>query len=1096
MRTTPILLTGLLLAGAALRAATPADDERKALQFFENDVRPLLAGKCYECHGEKKQKAGLRLDSRADALKGGETGPALVPGKPQESLLIEAVHYTDENLQMPPKEQLAPEEIATLEKWIALGAPWPAEQAPRKARAERDADGFTAEDRAYWAFQPLARPVPPALAGNRWVRGDIDRFVAAKHAELGLAPAPEADRHEFVRRIYFDLHGLPPTRAQIDAFVGDRRPDAYERLTDELLASPRYGERWAQHWLDLVRYAESDGYRADALRPGAWPYRDYVIKSFNADKPYDVFVREQLAGDEIAFENPDVLIATSYLRAPVYEWNQRDVRGQANLIVDDITNNVSEVFLGLSMGCARCHDHKFDAILQKDYFALRAFFEGVLWRTDLKLGTPEQLAAHAAQQAQWEAATAEVRRKIEELTGPALKKNVDLAHSRFTDDIKTMMAKRADERDPYEHILAVMSERQLEHERVEFDPMKALRAAEAKQRYRELEAELKKFDHLKPKPLTPAFVATDAGATAPTTVMKLRKGERPVGPAYLTILKPDEPKITPRPDSTGRRTALAEWLTQPEHPLTTRVIVNRVWQYHFGRGLAGVPNDLGRLGEAPTHPELLDWLARRFTAQGWSVKALHREIVLSATYRQTTRVPVAGKAALVDPTNKYLWRFTPRRLDAEQARDAILAVSGELDTTAAGGPSQDAGTSARRSVYTVKRRNNPNEMLASLDAPAGFTSIAERQNTSTPAQALMFMNGDWILNRARKLAAKTTTVEAAWETILSRAPTAEETAQARAFLEKRAAAPMKATPVKSAPVVAAAEAKQAPAASGATPAGASAAAGSGPAAAYSTAASVASAPTAAGGAGFFQENSKLERLVAKAAEREGDEFTVEAVVRLESVDSGSAVRTIVSRWNGAKGSLESHGWALGVTGAKSAYKPLNLILQITGEDENMNTSYEVVASDLRLALRTPYYVAARVSCSDHTVTFYVQDLSKPGAKPETATLKHGVVGKLGTGQATPVIGGVTAKRGTGGFHGTIEAVRIAAGGAAADRIGPDLARWKGGTLAWDAKRAPDAKMFEAIAGAPVEIESADPRQRAMADLCHVLLNSNEFLFLH
>ncbi len=1087
MRPNSLLFSGLMLAGAALRAATPTEDERKALQFFENEVRPLLAGKCYECHGEKKQKAGLRLDSRADALKGGETGPALVPGKPQESLLIEAVHYTDENLQMPPKEQLPPEDVEKLEKWIALGAPWPAETGPRKAKVERDADGFTAEDRAYWAFQPLARPVPPAAAGGRWARGDIDRFVAAKHAELGLAPAPEADRHEFVRRIYFDLHGLPPTRAQIDAFVHDRRPDAYERLADELLASPRYGERWAQHWLDLVRYAESDGYRADALRPGAWPYRDYVVKSFNADKPYDVFVREQLAGDELAFDNPDVLIATSYLRNPVYEWNQRDVRGQANLIVDDITNNVSEVFLGLSMGCARCHDHKFDAILQQDYFALRAFFEGVLWRTDLKLGTPAELAEHAAQQAKWEAATAGIRRQIEELTGPALKKNVDLAHSRFTDDIKVMMAKRAGERDPYEQILAVMSERQLEHERVEFDPMKALKAADAKQRYRELEAELKKFDALKPKPLTPAFVATDAGATAPPTVMKMRKGERAVAPAFLTILKSGEPAIAARPASTGRRTALADWLTRPEHPLTTRVIVNRVWQYHFGRGLAGVPNDLGRLGEAPTHPELLDWLARRFTAQGWSLKALHRDIVLSATYRQTTRVPVAGKAALVDPTNKYLWRFTPRRLDAEQARDAMLLVSGELDVAAAGGPSQDGNTSARRAVYTVKRRNNPNELLASLDAPAGFTSIAERQNTSTPAQALMFMNGDWILNRARKLAARTQTVEAAWETILSRAPTAEEAAQARAFLDKRAAAPAKAAPV-------ATTAKTA-APAGATPyagsASGSGASGSGASAAKSTATAVAT-----GGAGYFQENSRLERLVAKTAEREGDDFTVEAIVRLESVDSGSAVRTIVSRWNGAKGSLESHGWALGVTGAKSAYKPLNLILQITGEDENMNTSYEVVASDLRLALRTPYYVAARVSCSDHSVTFYVQDLTKPGGKAETATVKHGVVGKLGTGQATPVIGGLSAKRGTGGFHGTIEAVRIAAGAAAADRLGADLSAWKGGTLAWDAKRAPDAKAFEAIAGAPVAIESADPRQRAMADLCHVLLNSNEFLFLH
>ena len=1042
-----ILCSAAFFMGALRAAEVTADDlQRARRQFFENEVRPLLSAKCFECHGEKKQKGGLRLDGHADALKGGESGVVLVAGKPDESVLIQAVRYTDENLQMPPKERLTTAEVAVLEKWVALGAPWPAETGPQ--RAVRDSFGFTAEDRAYWVYQPVAKVSPPALPGNHWVRTDLDRFVAAKQAELKLSPSPEADRHEFVRRIYFDVHGLPPTRAQIDAFVHDRRPDAFERLVDGLLASPRYGERWAQHWLDLVRYAESDGYRADAYRPEAWPYRDYVIKSFNADKPYDRFVHEQLAGDELDFDNPDVLIATSYLRNPVYEWNQRDVRGQANLIVDDITANVGEVFLGLSVGCARCHDHKFDPILQKDYFALRAFFEGVWWRTDLRLGTPAERAAFDAQQAKWEAVTADIRAKMDAMTGTALTTRVKSAHVRFTEDLQAMINKPSAERDPLEQILGTMSERQLQYERDNFDPQKVLKSADDKARYKALQAELKTFDVLKPKPLLPALVATDAGKTAPPTKMKSRKGEREIAPGFLTLIAPETPKIEPRPASTGRRTALAQWITRPDNPLAARVIVNRVWQYHFGRGIAGTPNDLGRLGEKPTHPELLDFLAHGLVAGGWRLKALHREILLSATYRQTARVPVSETAALVDPANKFLWRFSPRRLDAEQVRDAMLMAAGELEESIGGVP-QDANASARRTIYTIKRRNSQNDLLYSLDAPSGFSSIAERQNTSTPTQALMFMNGDWVVARARKVAAKSATVSAVWESALGRPPAAEEVRLAQAFLERRA------IPAEGGPMA------------GANP---------------------------GTGAGRFKENSPLERVLARAADREGDDFTVEAVVRVESVDAGAAVRTIVSRWAGEKNAVDAHGWNLGVTGQKSAYKPLNLIMQLVGEDENLNTTYEVVPSDLRLDLHASYRVVAKVSCSDHTVTFQVKDLGQPDAPVRTAVVRHAVLGKLGAGQSGLVIGGL-AKRGAGLFDGVIEAAHVVAGALPHEALNLEPAQWTGGTMAWDARRAPDRTKFE-ISGGVANAESFDPRQRAMADLSHVLLNSNEFLYLH
>mgnify|MGYP001010034272 CR=1 FL=1 len=1048
---------GIAMLTLALLAAAPlarADDTREARHFFENKIRPILAQHCYECHGEKKQKAGLRLDTLAGFTHGGETGAAVVAGQPEASLLIKAVRRTDDDLAMPPDDPLAAADVALLEQWVKSGAFFPADAPGAAPAVAKDEWGFTAEQRAYWAFQPLARPVPPALPGNTWVRHDVDRFIAAKHADLKLTPAPEADRHEFVRRVYFDLHGLPPTREQLDAFVRDERTDAYERLVDSLLASPRYGERWAQHWLDIVRYAESDGYRADAYRPGAWPYRDYVIKSFNDDKPYDRFVREQLAGDEIAPDDPGVLIATSYLRNPVYEWNQRDVRGQATLIVDDMTGNAGEVFLGLSVGCARCHDHKFDPILQKDYFALRAFFENVLWRTDLTLASTAERAEHAAQLAAWERATADVRAQMAALTGPTLERNVKRAHGRFTDDIKAMIAKPPAEREPMEQILAVMSERQMQYEHDNFNPQTALKAPADKARYKELEAELRKFEHLKPKPLLPALVATDTGPRAPATRMKSRRGEQEVAPGFLTLLDPRPPAITPLPQSTGRRSALAAWLTQPEHPLTSRVIVNRVWQHHFGRGLAPTPNDFGRLGGPPSHPELLDWLARRFVAGGWSIKRLHRDLVLSATYRQTARIQATETAARVDPANVYLWRFSPRRLDAEQVRDAALAASGELDLSAEGGAPQDAGTSPRRAIFTLKKRNNQNELLRAMDAPAGFTSAPERIGTSTPLQALLFMNGDWMLARARMVAARSPTPEAAWENTLGRPPTPAERQLAERFIDSRLDA------------------------AGGTPA------------------PLALPPdlAAAGQPGLFHENTAHERVLVKQAPREGDEFTIEAVITPASVDAGAAVRTIVSRWTGDKSSVDSHGWALGLTGRKSAHQPLNLILQVVGEDNTSNTAYEVVPSGLLLALQKTHHVSARVSCAEGTVTFAVQELGSPGSARRTATVKHGIVGRIGIGLASPVIGGLY-RRGPHQFDGRIEGVRVVGGGLAEDALTPETARWPASTgLVWT-PAAPASAAFE-WTGTAVVAESTDPRGRAMTDLCHVLLNSNEFLTLH
>jgi hypothetical protein len=1041
MKKLPILLA---LLTTTFAFAAEDDAKREAMTFFEKEVRPVLSNRCYECHGEKKKKGSLRLDNITFISKGGDSGPALVAGDPDKSLIIQAIRYKDPDFEMPPKEKLPDKEIAVLEKWVKLGAPWPETEGTRVAV---DEFGFTEKDRSFWSFQPLTKPAPPEVKGD-WAKTPIDKFVAKKHAELGLTPAPEADRRELVRRLYFGLHGLPPTKQQADAFVNSTDPQAYEKLVDELLASPRYGERWAQHWLDLTRYAESDGYNQDAARPAAWAYRDYVIKSLNTDKPYNQFVREQLAGDEIDPKNPDVLVATSYLRNPIYEYNQRDARGQYEVILTDLTDNAGELFLGLSYGCAKCHDHKFDPILQKDYYRLRAFFTPVRWRDDMKLATDEEKARFAEQQAKWEAATADIRQQIDAIIEPMIQKNIHKAYERFTEDIRAMVDKKPEDRTPQDWQFSYFCERQMAYERERFEPLKSIKKPEDKARYEALVEELKKFDDIKPKPLLDAFIATDATAKAPPNILKTRKGENDIAPGFLTLLEPKEPKIEPLPNSTGRRSALAQWITRPDNQLATRVITNRVWHYLFGRGLVPTPNDMGHLGEAPSHPELLDYLTQRFLEGGWSLKKLHREILLSATYRQTAHRAVPELAAKIDPTNKYLWRFNPRRLDAEQVRDSMLAASGELDLKE-GGPSAD-GNGTRRSIYTTKKRNSQNELLRSLDAPAGFASTSERQSTTTPTQALLLVNGDWPLARAQKLATRVKSVEEAWQYALGRPPTAKEVEMAASFIEKRAAV----SAPQAAPSVSATE-----------------------------------------NASEFKENTSQERLIARTTEEEGDEFTVEAVVTLDSIDVNASVRTIASRWNNGKDNVEAFGWSLGITGEKSRFKPRNLIIQLVGEDENRNIAYEPIASNLRPELGLEYHIVAKVSCSEHTVTFQMQQVGSPDSPVLTSVVPHRVRAGLSKGVSGLVIGGVNKRAPTHHWDGRIAAARIVRGLLPDDALAADPAKWNAPALVtWNAKSGPGQQL--AWASADTAIESIDPHKQALADLCHVLLNANEFFYLH
>ncbi len=764
----------------AARAAEPTPTEAK---YFESKVRPLLVKNCFSCHGPKKQESGLRLDSREAMLKGGESDAAIVPGKPDESILIDAVNYN--GFEMPPKRRLNEQQVYVLERWIKMGAPWPADSGEPKTAAGR----ITDEERAYWAFQPVGNPAPPVLADDEWSTNDVDRFVLRTLRKSKLAPAPRADRPTLIRRLSFDLLGMPPTPAEVDAFVNDPSPSAYDALVERMLASPHYGERWGRHWLDLVRFAESDGYRADGHRPDAWRYRDYVIRSMNDDKPYDQFIREQLAGDELAPDDPDALVATAFLRHGVYEYNQRDARMHWSLIMDEMTDVTGEVLLGMSISCARCHDHKFDPILRDDYYRLQAFFAPILWRNDVPMANAQQHRQYQTQLAKWNDLTADIRGKIDELERKRVVAGADAAVIMFPDDIQAIYRKPPTERTSHEEQLAYLVHQQV------LDKNKATRAGfkgEDKKQLDALKKELAVFDKHKPKPLPALQTVSDSSRAISPTFIPGGETGRVIEPGFLTILQESPAAIAPvasAPQSSGRRAALARWLTRPEHPLTARVFVNRVWQWHFGHGIVGTSSEFGRMGQQPTHPELLDYLTQQFLAGGWRLKSLHRAIVTSSTYRQSALHPAASAQEAVDPENKLRWRADVRRLNAEQARDAMLTASGELKRTV-GGASVKSDV-PRRSVYWKVMRNTPDPVLAAFDMADGFRSTSQRDVTTTPRQTLLMINGTYVLARAQALA-KTllagnadsgAIVREAYRRVLGRTPNERELDRARKFLD-------------------------------------------------------------------------------------------------------------------------------------------------------------------------------------------------------------------------------------------------------------------------------------------------------------------------
>ena len=614
---------------------------------------------------------------------------------------------------------------------------------------------FTAQQRAWWAFQKLTNPAPPQVSGAAWVKTPVDAFILAKLNAQHLKPNPPADKITLLRRVTLDLTGLPPTPEQIQSFLADTSAAAYEKVVDGLLASPHYGERWARHWLDLARYADSEGFKSDETRPNIWRYRDYVIDSFNQDKPYDRFIREQIAGDELYPNDPAALIATGFNRHFPDESNAANLMLRRQELLNDITDTVGATFLGLTYGCARCHDHKFDPILHKDYYRLQAFFANTRIEDHGSLISPEGHRAWQQTYSAWDEKTRDIRAEMLQLAQPEIDKLYKRNLERFPEEIQAIVNTPAKDRSPYQWQMYEKSKPQLFHSEQE---AAALLKGDARKRYAELKAQLAAFDSLKPadEPVAQAMIDESAQAP-PTQVLKVGVYDSPlytVEPGFLSILDPTPAKITPPVglNSTGRRTALAEWLASPQNPLTPRVIVNRIWHYHFGRGIAATPSDFGMMGERPANKELLDYLASNFIANGWSFKQLHKLIILSNTYRQSS--DYRAEAAAIDSQDKYLWRYPRHRLEGEAIRDSMLAVSGELNPKMGGpGVKDEAPSDAnRRSVYIYVKRNARYPMLELFDMPDTHESCARRNVTVTPTQSLALLNSNLTLDWAKSFA--------------------------------------------------------------------------------------------------------------------------------------------------------------------------------------------------------------------------------------------------------------------------------------------------------------------------------------------------------
>jgi hypothetical protein len=763
-----IALIGLLaLPAAAVHRARAGEPAGTAEERFETQIRPVLVQTCFPCHGGRKTSGRLKVDSRAHLVRGGDSGPAIVPFHPEESLLVTALQHTDLSLKMPPEKKLPGETVAAFAQWVKDGAAWPeasSRSGPKSA--------FAAQ--RHWAFEPI-RPIEPPADPSGWSLHPIDRFIAARHRAAGLRPVAEADRLTLLRRVTFDLIGLPPTPDEIAEFVGDHRADAFAHVVERLLASPHYGERWGRHWMDVARYADTAGDNADYPVPEAARYRDYIIAAFNADKPFDAFIREQLAGDLLtrqgsAGQSGDKIVATGFLAlsrryatAPYELWH---------LTLEDAIETTGRAFLGLTLRCARCHDHKYDPITQRDYYALYGIFAS----TKFPYAGSEEL----------------VTKKFSRMSfvPTASDDQVRLQVKAATDRLKSLEQQIAELERQGNVKGSLLQEKPSRSTR-----LKALRAEQEALRRSGL------------PPGLPCAYAVSEGTPQNTA---LQRGGDPENPGPII------PREVPRFAFLGRsppaaisaqasgRLELAQSITRPDHPLTPRVITNRIWQHHFGRGIVATPSNFGLRGEPPSHLEVLDWLAARLVKSGWSIKDLHRQILASRTYQLSSDDDASNAA--VDPGNVLLWRFSRHRLDAESMRDAMLAVSGRLDLR---GPARHpfppieqwgwtqhnafkaVYPTERRSVYLMTQRLIKHPFLAIFDGPDTNLSTDLRSRSTVPLQALFLMNNPFVQEQSHALARRLLRESAdrkgrldrGWGLAWGRRPTPREAERALTYID-------------------------------------------------------------------------------------------------------------------------------------------------------------------------------------------------------------------------------------------------------------------------------------------------------------------------
>ena len=837
--TVPALLTICHIA-MLLPASRAAADDAAALELFETRIRPVLVKECYQCHSaqaaqQKKLKGGLLLDTREGARKGGESGPAVVPGKPDESLLVSALKHED--FEMPPKGKLPDAVIADFVKWVELGAPDP--RAGTVAAAGRQID--IAAGRQFWSLKRFEPVAPPEVADRGWVRTPVDQFIRAKQEALGLKPNGPAPARVLIRRAYFDLIGLPPAPDEMEKWVarltggnGEAVSDlsAYAELIDQLLASEHYGERWARHWMDVARFAESHGYEQDYDRPTAYHYRDFLIEAFNADMPYDRFVRWQLAGDELSPGDPLAWMATGFLGAGAFPTQLTEAEFESARYdeLDDMVATTGVAFLGLSVGCARCHDHKFDPVRSDDYYRLASTFTTTI-RSEIELDL--QPRENARRKAEYEA-------RLAELTGEVAKYEREVLPGKLSEWLDHPNTKHAIGRfrlsvtrqadapptvgnaGPDAKVVDAILRLKQSGEREGADWQTALGWYKTTlDDWRQLDQSLSDLKKAGPGlQLTKVLVASEGLPHLPhhaddrgyphfyPETYFLRRGDvnqkgDVAAPGFLPVLLREgedgtrwQPatSVDASTKSSSRRSRLAAWMTDAEHGaghLAARVMVNRLWQHHFGRGLVATPNDFGSSGERPTHPELLDWLAQDLVANGWQLKRLHKLVMTSGVYVQSADFDEAR--AKIDRENAYHWRRTPRRLEAEAVRDSMLAVSGLLDPAMYGPGTLDQNM-RRRSVYFFIKRSQLIPMMMLFDWPEHLVSIGQRASTTIAPQALMFMNSPQGRQYAEAFAGRLSDVAeeqfvpAAYGLAFGRRPGTKELALAAQFLAKQSAA--------------------------------------------------------------------------------------------------------------------------------------------------------------------------------------------------------------------------------------------------------------------------------------------------------------------